>query len=276
MNKGPLFSILIAQYNNGRYLQEAIDSVKAQTYTNWEIILVDDGSTDNSKELYKQYSDDNRIKIFFNGENKGCGYTKRRCMELAAGQICAFLDPDDLLISNALEIMVSLHGQNEQASLIYSNYVQADENLRKKKKLKPHPLESDFLTSRSGYISHFATFKRDLYLKTEGINAKFKRSIDLDLYYKLEEVGSVIYDNSYLYIYRVHAGGISVYKNELAALSWRLIAIVNACERRNIDFENIISNLLYYSFIYNSRNEIKIGKIILSPIRKLKKLLNLT
>ena len=273
MNETPLFSILIAQYNNKKYLQDAINSVMTQTYTNWEIILVDDASTDDSKELYKMYADNPRIKIFYNEENRGCGYTKKRCVELANGEICGFLDPDDLLAPKALEIMVNLHEQNEQASLIYSNFIQTDENLKNEKKVEPHPLKSDYLTSHSGYISHFATFKRSLYLKTGGIDAKFKRAIDQDLYYKLEEVGAVIYENSYLYIYRIHSGGISVNKNELAAFSWKLVAIMDACERRNINFEKVVSSELYHTFIYSYKNELKIGKFILSPIRKLKKYL---
>ena len=58
MNDNPLFSVLIANYNNGKYLMEAINSVYAQTYTNWEIILVDDASTDNTKEIYKELEKD--------------------------------------------------------------------------------------------------------------------------------------------------------------------------------------------------------------------------
>ena len=58
MNANPLFSVLIANYNNGKYLMETINSVYAQTYTNWEIILVDDASTDNFRELYKELEKD--------------------------------------------------------------------------------------------------------------------------------------------------------------------------------------------------------------------------
>ena len=56
MNEKPLFSVLISNYNNGKYLMEAVDSVRKQTYPNWEIVLVDDCSTDNSKELYEDLS----------------------------------------------------------------------------------------------------------------------------------------------------------------------------------------------------------------------------
>ena len=95
MTNQPLFSVLIANYNNGKYLMDAIESVRQQTYTNWEIILVDDSSTDNSHELYKELEQDERIHIFLNNQNRGCGYTKHRCAELANGEICGFLDPDD-------------------------------------------------------------------------------------------------------------------------------------------------------------------------------------
>ena len=59
----PLFSVLIANYNNGRYLMGAIESVRQQTYTNWEIVLVDDGSDDNSSDLYKELMQDAHIHI---------------------------------------------------------------------------------------------------------------------------------------------------------------------------------------------------------------------
>lgn len=78
MIASPLFSILVAQYNNARFLQQAIDSVYAQEYANWEIIIVDDCSTDNSCEIYKEYEQDNRIHVFYNKENRGEGYTMSR------------------------------------------------------------------------------------------------------------------------------------------------------------------------------------------------------
>ena len=76
MEQNPLFSILVANYNNGCYLMEAIESVYAQTYTNWEIIIVDDASTDNSNELYEKLSQDNRIHVYYNDKNMGCAFTK--------------------------------------------------------------------------------------------------------------------------------------------------------------------------------------------------------
>ena len=125
----PLFSVLIANYNNGKYLMDAIESVRRQTYTYWEIILVDDGSTDNSVELYAALENDERIHIYRNDKNMGCGYTKRRCAELANGELCGFLDPDDALTSDALEVMVQAHVKHPEASLINSTCYITDEKL---------------------------------------------------------------------------------------------------------------------------------------------------
>ena len=71
MDRNPLFSVIIANYNNGCYLQDAIDSLLAQKYDNWEAIIIDDASPDNSKEIYDRYKDDPRFHIVFNEENKG-------------------------------------------------------------------------------------------------------------------------------------------------------------------------------------------------------------
>ena len=90
----PLFSVLIANYNNGIFLMDAINSIRCQSYQQWEIIIVDDASDDCSHDIYKKLEYDDRVHIFYNGMNRGCGYTKRRCVDLANGPLCGFLDPD--------------------------------------------------------------------------------------------------------------------------------------------------------------------------------------
>ena len=249
MINNPLFSVLIAQYNNGKYLQEAIDSVKAQTYTNWEIILVDDASTDNSRELYELFKDDKRIKIYYNEENKGCGYTKRRCVKLAEGEFCGFLDPDDALKKDAVSCMVYSHIEFIDASLVYSSYIRCDDNLNEKYVNQNQcqiPQGTDYLHYNRGAVHHFACFKRSKYLQTTGIDPTFKRAIDQDLYYKLEEVGSLMFMDRPLYLYRFHEGGISLNENIYKALYWHIKAIQNACIRRGIEgeTENIVNDLI--------------------------------
>lgn len=203
--KTPLFSVLIANYNNGRYLQEAIDSVFEQTYTNWEIVLVDDKSTDNSFEIYEKYKDDNRFRIYFNEENKGCGFTKHRCAELAQGELCGFLDPDDKLMDCALETMVKEHKARPDCSLVYSKaYFWNDIEGTKQMSEVIGPMENgeDFLVTSKNNVFHFASYKKSAYDKTDGIDPFLSSVVDVDLYYRLEEVGLLYYVDKVLYYYR--------------------------------------------------------------------------
>lgn len=90
----PLFSLLIANYNNGKFFQDCYNSIMAQTYSNWEVIIVDDASTDNSVAIIKKIiGDDTRFKVYENPENKGCGFTKRKCAELATGELLCIPRP---------------------------------------------------------------------------------------------------------------------------------------------------------------------------------------
>ena len=123
MHRSCLFvSVLIANYNNGCFLQTAIDSVYSQDYSFWEIIIVDDKSTDESFSVYEKYSKDERIRVFYNESNRGVGFTKRRCVDNARGDICCFLDPDDVLVGNdVLSIMAKEHNDHPEVSMVYSS-----------------------------------------------------------------------------------------------------------------------------------------------------------
>ncbi|MCW3789194.1 glycosyltransferase [Plebeiibacterium sediminum] len=217
----PLFSILIANYNNGQYLQQCIDSILAQSYTNWEIIIVDDASNDIiSQKIYNKYNKDSRFTIVSNQTNRGCGYTKRKCVKMAKGEICGFVDPDDAITKEALEVMVNEHNYSKNLSLIYSTHYICNSNLEIEKIADYVGLISkkeSYLSSNSNKVSHFASFKRKLYFKSSGIDANLEKAIDQDLYFKLEEVGNIKFINKPLYLYRIHDFGISQFKNNIEA-----------------------------------------------------------
>ena len=273
----PLFSILVANFNNGAYLSTAIDSIFSQSYTNWEIIIVDDASTDNSIKTVKKYLHDERIKLHINEENKGCGFTKKKCIELAKGEYCGFLDPDDSLEKSAIEQMVNCHIENPNTSLVYSRTNLCDENLNRisrsnyaKEIVKPHSM----LYEPSGRISPFAVFKLKSYHKTVGINPNLKRAVDQDLYLKLEEQGDLTLLDDYLYNYRMHKGGISLFENVDKALAWNIKVRIDTCERRGISIEEVIPKIIQdtksiHEFYQNS-SDYKLGKILLKPLRFIK------
>lgn len=290
----PLFSVLIANYNNGKYLMEAIESVRRQTYTNWEIILVDDASTDNSKELYKELEKDERIHIYLNEQNMGCGYTKHRCAELATGEICGFLDPDDALTNEAIEKEVYEHLRFPGVSLVFSQRYITDERLNperitpSKETTLPIEIQNYF---DAGIVSHFVSFKKELYDKTEGISANQQKSVDMDLYFKLEEVGKFYFIPEPLYYYRLGTGNNISYgkDNELWALCWEYLALISACKRRNVDLGKVactpmqkrikaMVELSARQAAYEKEIEIRnskayrVGVMILKPIKVLKKI----
>lgn len=90
--ENPLFSVLIANYNNKQYLEECFISLQNQSYQKFEVIILDDQSTDDSISLiHKLVGDDNRFLIYVNDVNKGVGYTKNKLVSLANGEICGFV-----------------------------------------------------------------------------------------------------------------------------------------------------------------------------------------
>lgn len=238
-----LFSILIANYNNGHFFIDCYNSIIKQTYLNWEAIIVDDGSSDNSVEVIKNIiGKDNRFKLYQNDKNRGCGYTKNKCCEYSNGEILGFLDPDDAVKSNALEVMVDAHKTNIQAAIITSNYELVDLNLniiRKGANASEIPQGKSYLTYGKGALTHFASFKSQAYNNTLGINPLMKRAVDQDLYYKLEEQGNHVFLNEYLYLYRIHENSISENENLFKARYWHYYAKKAAYKRRRKNKDKI-------------------------------------
>lgn len=255
----PLFSILVAQYNNGKYFDDCYKSIMAQTYQNWEVIIVDDCSTDDSVEVMRNMiGEDSRFKIEILSENKGCGFAKRRLAQLATGEICAFLDPDDAITEEALFVMVAEHGKQPEASAIYSKPFFCDEYLNIQYERKSQQVENgdsrffDF----EGYIFAFMSYKRSFYQKTVGINSYLQRAVDKDLVLKLYEVGPCSLLDKALYKYRIHNNGISNTNNTDKAFFWYWVAIIDAAKRRNINVE------VLYIEKSQSRKEVALQKEI--------------
>lgn len=281
MTANPLFSVLIAQYNNGKYLDEAIDSVRAQTYANWEIILVDDFSADNSRDLYKNYANDERIKIFYNEKNKGCGYTKRRCAELANGEICGFLDPDDALLPHALQSMMNVHTENQDVALVFSRHYLCDNHLQKKSESRLLRIAEgkSYFTNKDYSPEHFVSFKKKFYDKTAGISPNYQLGIDQDLYFKMEEVGDVYVLDEFTYMYRISTTSIS-FANIPKSHYWNVIVRHDTCIRRGLNPSDypLVDCLDYIAILENRKlinsKAYRLGKLILKPFSILRKVKN--
>lgn len=232
-----LFSLLIAHYNNYDLFLDCYDSIVKQSYSNFEVIILDDCSTDGSfKKLTELLKDDARFKIYQNDSNQGVGFTKKRLAELANGEVCGFLDPDDALTENAIENSVKNH--TEKNVVTYSKFLLCDANLNY---LKLFPQSRAIKNGDEKFFNifleanHFFTFKKSAYNKTSGINADLTSAVDQDLYLKLYEIGNFTFINEALYYYRLHEKGVSQEKSKKGKLNenWQKV-ILDTAKRRNI------------------------------------------
>jgi glycosyltransferase involved in cell wall biosynthesis len=125
----PLFSILMANYNNGNYIETAIQSVQSQTFFEWELIIVDDASDDDSVQRIKKFLGDQRIRLFVQPRN--CGYTKVLIFGLknVSSSIAGILDSDDALVNDAIEKAYAVHTQRPDVGLVLSQVLVCDSNL---------------------------------------------------------------------------------------------------------------------------------------------------
>lgn len=263
------FSILIANYNNGKYFQDCYESIIRQNFTDWEAIIIDDASEDNSVEIInKIISTDTRFKLFLNDKNKGCGFTKRRCIELACGELNGFVDPDDALMANALKEMNEAFSNNKNAVLIHSNLIYCNENLQKIN-LYTHAAsvltEYNYFFNLNHCVTQFSMFKKEAYLQTEGIDAYMQKAVDQDLYLKLFEIGKFYFINKPLYLYRRHKAGISSFYNMEKAKYWHWFAIMQAAKRRNINVDQLFND---YFIRRKKFEDLKISGSLLSKIFK--------
>lgn len=119
-----LVSIIMPSYNTAPYIKETIQSVLNQTYTNWELIIVDDCSTDNTDEVLDTIHD-SRIKYFKNEKNFGAAVSRNKALREAKGQWIAYLDSDDLWLPEKLDKQISFMRENGYA-FSYTNYEEID------------------------------------------------------------------------------------------------------------------------------------------------------
>lgn len=125
--ENPLISVITPVYNAAQYIKETIDSIQSQTYSNWELVLVDDGSTDNSDALYLEMSKkDPRIRFERFLTNQGAAFCRNRATELATGDYIAFLDADDLWAPEKLEVQLRFM-QKEDCAVSFTSYLHIDE-----------------------------------------------------------------------------------------------------------------------------------------------------
>ena len=222
-----LVSIVMPNYNGGRFLKESIQSVISQTYSNWELLFVDDCSTDDSLELVRSFRDE-RIRIFQNETNSGAAVSRNYALRIAKGKWIAFLDSDDLWLPEKLEKQICLLDKND-AGLCYTSYcvVNLERESFRKDYIVPEFVTTEDLLKQNyigcstvmltAEVAHKYRFTSDFFhedyvcwltMLRDGISAVGVKDVLMDYsYYASSKSGNKLSTYKYRWrIYRRHMG----------------------------------------------------------------------
>ena len=212
----PKVSVIIPVYNAEKFLSETIESVIAQTYTDWEIIAVDDGSTDRSGEILRKYEQRLPSKIHvITQRNSGVSIARNNAIAIAKGDYIAFLDHDDLWLPEKLEKQVDLLDSNKELGLVYSDSYVIDEegNLRKKTFFEiVRPFRGNIFNEL--FYDNFiplltAIIRKEVVNKVGMFDPKYKIAEEYDLFLKIAEYYPVDFVEQPLAKYRIHDKSVS-------------------------------------------------------------------
>jgi teichuronic acid biosynthesis glycosyltransferase TuaG len=204
--KGALVSVMMPAYNTVAYIKWAIESMQAQTYESWELLILDDASTDGTFELASVIAKkDKRIKVSKNKRNMGVNRTRDALAKASQGYWLAHLDSDDMLERWALEEMVRAFAEQPEVRLIYSDFVQVG----KKNQVESYSSSPDFdiLKLHQHGWRHFGMYRRDVFEHIQGFNEKIAHiptCEDGDLFMQIAEKFPIYRLPKVLYQYRNH------------------------------------------------------------------------
>lgn len=211
----PKVTVCIPTYNYGRFIEETLESVLTQDFTDYELLVVDDCSSDNTVSLVKAYEQrDDRVKLVVNPCNLGMVQNWNHCIELAQGEYIKFVFGDDVLSSsNALRRMVDKLDEDESVSLVATarKLIDAQSAVKGTK----CNFSGDRIFSGTDVINYCLFQQRNLvgepsvvmFRKSQalrGFNASYRQIVDLEMWFHLLEQGTFVYIDEPLCAFRVH------------------------------------------------------------------------
>ncbi|MEX1033943.1 MAG: glycosyltransferase [Cellvibrionaceae bacterium] len=207
-----LVTVITANYNGRQYIARAIESVLNQTYQNIEYFIVDDGSTDDSAEIIKQFGrKDSRIKALFLPNNRGVAQARNAGIENSTGEYITFLDADDIWAPEKIEKQVAVFRQRPKAGLVVTDAALIDENdqiinnKKNRKKAKEGAVSLYDYISGKCHLSINAMTRREC-LQTSGLfNPAYIIGEDYELWMRITREYEYYYLKQPLHCYRIHA-----------------------------------------------------------------------
>ena len=282
MNK-PLIDIIICCYNSELFLRETINSVINQTYKNWRLIFVNDGSTDLTEEIINEYVRSNIPIKYYKQTNKGFGYSRQKAFELCSNDWIALLDHDDIWYPEKLKKQVEAINRYPDVGLFFSNSEWIDENGNV---LRLNIENNNFNT---GIINDAfdKLFINGCYIDTEtvifnrfalqivgGFNPLYNYIADYDVFIKIAHEFDIYYDDTVFAKWRVHSSQASR-KLKMQMIIEHVNLFENILESYILknDVDNIVRNrLIFYlrklaSKTHKNNNFREYSKILLRVLK---------
>lgn len=217
-----LCSVIMPVYNSEKYIAHAIESVLAQTYTNIELIIIDDYSADNTKNIISRYADkDARIKLLCNPQNIGCAASRNKGLDFCNGEYIAFIDSDDIWLPTKLEKQISFMDLNN-LNMSYTAYdiINSDGLVKKHRYMKEKLVLADLLKENSVIFS--TTVFKAFSVKGIGFQGQWVHEDYVFLLDYLKKYSFISGLNESLVKYRVHSKGRSFNKVKAAKFRWKI------------------------------------------------------
>ncbi|PWK65394.1 glycosyltransferase involved in cell wall biosynthesis [Mucilaginibacter oryzae] len=267
----PFVSVLMPCYNAAAYLRACMDSILNQSYSNFELLIIDDGSTDNTLEILKSYSD-KRIRLLVNKENKGIAHTLNKGLKIIKGKYLARMDADDIMSPNRLALQVNFLEKNPKYGMVGAWHEIIDGYGMVIKRLQ-RPVESKHLKLQLYFNNPFIhplVMMRTELAKQLRYDPKFLLCEDYDLWTRISAVTEVANLPQYLLQYRVHNKNISssdektIKQNVLNLLSREL-------DKLNISYtpkELVMHGAISFSYGSNYFNTQEKGKLLSDWLNK--------
>lgn len=239
-----LVSVIMPSYNTAKYIGETIKSVQAQTYENWELIIVDDCSTDNTDTAVEPFLSDERIRYLKNSRNSGAAVSRNYALREAKGKWIAFLDSDDLWLPDKLEKQINFMLENGY-HFSYTNYVEIDENSIPNGKYVTGPKK----ITKTGMYNYCWPGCLTVMYDADVIGlvqiADIKKNNDYAMWLKVCKKADCFLLNETLAKYRKRTGSISNHSYK-ALIKWHYILYHDADNKNGvISFALTVRNMLF-------------------------------
>ncbi|HSJ68104.1 MAG TPA: glycosyltransferase [Anditalea sp.] len=254
-----LVSIIITSYNHGKFLPKSILSCLNQTYTHLEILVIDDGSSDDTREIVKGFP---TVQYHYQ-KNSGLSNARNTGSKHAKGKYIVFLDADDWLYPSALEINVQFLSSNENLAFVSGSHFKIFVDTYKMTLYKMNISSNNFIHFLKGnYVGMHATvmYRKDV-LNLYNFDESLKTCEDYDLYLKISRMHEVLHHDNLIAAYRLHSQNMS---SNLSAMLEGALKVLNR------QYSHLTNELEYEAYKQGRKNFIKfyLGVIYWDKFRK--------